>query len=170
MAKIKCGIGDCQFSHELARVVGRHKLWVHKIQGKAPSSFHRRNRLKKQQALADSPLKVPQEERTLTVPEPRPLKVKTPRGKVRLECPYCPKILGSTTGMTYHLKHYHQEEQRLEQPIRNIEPLKRGRVSQNGHAPLPQNVTLTEAIHVLQAEVDAHLQVIARLKQLQGRQ
>ena len=166
MSKIRCGIGDCTYSHELARVVGRHKQAKHGIAGSAPSTLqrHKAKRHISIQAVA-SPVM-----RSLAVPE------KAVKKEKKWQCPYCAKApYNSDNGLRHHIENSHPAEfARLRSQGLGIvshipltgRQLARG-FSKNGHLPETKPVSLVEAIQVLQVEADTLLGVIARLRQLQ---
>lgn len=47
MLKIRCGVAGCDFSHELAKVVGSHRRRAHGIVGTSKTARTRHNREKK---------------------------------------------------------------------------------------------------------------------------
>lgn len=148
MSKINCGIGDCPFSHELARVVGRHRLWAHGVRGASRSAVAKRS-IGNLQAVA-SPAVVVEEKH---------------KKQKKLKCQFCGKSYSTQSGIYYHVKHEHPDELRLKKlKIIKSEPLN-GTVRQKTQA---KPVSLAEAIQVLQVEADTLAGVIARLRQLQG--
>ena len=124
MTKIKCGYGDCEYSHELSKVVGSHRRRVHGLTGVSHSAKARQKR------------------GGITI-----------KAEVDpLQCTQCEhKPFGSKHGLQYHMEHSH------------------GVGNKNGHKKgVGPVVSLSEAIDVLQIEVDTMVGVIAKLKQLQG--
>jgi hypothetical protein len=186
MSKVRCGIGDCTYSHALSRVVGKHRFQVHGVPGASYSAKH--NREISIQAVA-TPTEIIEENTFLcTKCDHAPFKSKhglqyhiqaEHKKRKLVKCRHCPKTFKSTTGRRHHETKQHPK---MGRPILEAAPLfgtraisakkrtmydallKKGTRLDTSH----KTVSLTEAIQVLQHEIDARLDVIAKLRVMNG--